>query len=476
MQPNPELEGFIKDQESYSDFRDYIEGLLRATIPDKYVKICMTEVMNSTVERKHVMKRFSDIEKNVAGVAADNKDQVGPFSIIRRAFTHSLVNDINLEALETLGDGVLNETVAMIIVTNWPNLLASAGHVANMKSYHSSNAQIAKYAEKLGFYRWIVRVPGQGLNSKERGDIFESFIGALVLIGEFYIGDQMGLAIARLFLNQFFKTVEWHPEDTEFYEPPKSLWNDFTLSLPKDQNVKKMILKSRQIDDIWKVTLIVEDVAETGGPLHKKCGENKLTFRARNRNRDLAETEVFHALRKKINLKRKDIIEQRRIKQSEKEDIFKYVKMLDQFNEKTGRNLFIPGSKKRGKRVFVRIEEEVSAVVGGKRLVYNMTITSAWAENTNIPGEAEIKATQEAYNKLITGKLFKPIPGADLDFYNPDEDVFKKPVSENQDLRKKAEIAPEDSKARTMAGRGDSKPQSRGRGRGNFKIKNLFDN
>ena len=345
----------------------------------------------------------------------------------------------------------------MIIVTNWPNLLANAGHVANMKRYHSSNAMISTYAEKLGFFRWIVRIPGQGLNSKERGDIFESFIGALVLIGEFYIGDQMGLAIARLFLNQFFKTVEWHPEDTEFYEAPKSLWNDWKMSLPQGQRVVKDVLKPRQIDDIWHLRLTIEDSAKEGGPIFQKTGKNMFQFYARNRSEQDAQTDVYLQLREKLNLKRSDISKQRRMKQESNPDIEKYVKQLEDIAG--DRKLRITGKTQRGNRIFVSIEETVTAYVGERQLVYDMTIATAWEKNTGNGRNAEIEATKKVVQKFINGDVYKPIPGADLDFSNPDEDVI--PSTKFTDTSK-TQI--KDSKVEK--GRGNS-TNGRGRGRGN---------
>lgn len=420
MEFNNDLDGFIKNQESYNDFRKYIENLLKSFIPDEYVKICMAERLDPKVQRTHVLKTFKTAETAVAGLNERNRVEVGPFAIIRRAFTHSFFNEMNLESLETLGDGVLNETVAMIIVGNWPNLLSSAGHVANMKKFYTNNTELGKYSERLGFLRWLVRIPGQGLGTKERGDIFESFVGALVLIGEFYIGDQMGLAMARLFLNQFFKTVDWFPENREYYEAPENLYNDWKNSLPENQR-PKFSVKITQIDEFQHVTLKIEDSVENG-PIFQKSGKSKHVFRAKARSSDDAKSQVFIQLRNTLDIKRKDIFEQRRLKQFKIPEIKEIIDALEKHSN--GRRLRLTGKDIRGGKIFVFIEETVTARVGGKTLEYDVTLVSASVPNDGNIRDAEIKASKIALEKFIAGDTHNIMPGIDLDFSNPDEDVI----------------------------------------------------
>ncbi len=342
----------------------------------------------------------------------------GPFSIIERAFTHISVSDINLESLETLGDAVLNEAVVMIIVTNWPNLTKEKGQVANMKKYHTSNENIAVYAQTLGLLPWIVRDKDIRLKEKERADVFESFIGALTMIGEFYIGDQMGLAIARLFLNKFFSEQEWHPGNPQFYEAPQNLYNDWKTSTPDAFRIKEFKNKYRNLQDKqWIYTFIVKDTKDekgTDGPIYRKTGKRKIELMGIADNKDDAERKVFKELALILNIKRGEINIQRRKKQEANPEINKLMTELEKLGKERGEEVYVPAKDFRGERFFIYIKAKRKEKLGKRILHYDETVASG-------SGATEVEALSNAVLKYSSKNLFKSILGTDVGLFDDQE-------------------------------------------------------
>ena len=464
-----DLIGFIENQKTYTEFREYMKALLSTFMPEEYLKIYMSTEMLPRANRKHVTKGFPETEEIPAK---------GPFAIIERAFTHEFVTTTNLESLETLGDGILNESVVMIIVGNWPNLLRQAGQVANMKKYHTNNIQIAKYADQMGFIRWVVRDRKAGLNGKERADIFESFIGALALIGEFYIGEQMGLAIARLFLNKFFAQQEWHPEDPEFYEGPENLVNDWKTSL-MGRPPKLETHFHEDEDGIWTFTLTAYDQESAGkGPIETRIGKKRLSYTHKARSKDDAKAPCYRQLAEELKLSREDISKERRAKQEANVLLKAQVERLEQYAASLAvpRELKIPARKTRGGNTYVFIKEVKKEQLGERMITYEATVASGWASGEN----AEVDAMKMAVDNLITGNEWHAISGTD-ETYNPDEIKTTVKVSTlpsksgpeggDKSFRPKSGPRPDrgdksfKSKSGPRPDRGD-RPQSTGRGRG----------
>ena len=451
MQTSNDLVGFIENQKTYNDFREYIKALLSTFMSEEYLKIYMSDEMLPRVNRRHVTKGYPETEEVPAK---------GPFEIIKRAFTHAFVSSVNLESLETLGDGVLNETVVMIIVGNWPNLLTQAGQVANMKKYHTNNVNIAKYAEQIGFVKWVVRDRRAGLNGKERADVFESFIGALVLIGEFYIGEQMGLAIARLFLNKFFAQQEWHPENPEFYESAENLWNDWKTSLSLRPPQLKKIPHYDEDSDVWTMTLRASDSeGREKGPIELRTGKKSLSFTRSARNKEDAEGLAFRELTDELKLRRADINTQRRQKQElnpemkvEVDRLEKYAASLD-----PPREVKIPARKMRGGISYVFIKEVKHAQLGSRTLTYEATVASGWAEGEN----QEVKAMKNAVTNFIAKAEWTSIAGTEEE-YNPDEITDNIKVSAEVPCKEKPKSGQGKSRheGKSSQGRGSSKPRS----------------
>lgn len=409
------MTGFLASHEKYDDFREFISRLLETFMDDTTRDIYMSEKVTQIKPRQLVFKKFPATEEKPLGVDDEQNIAEGPFAIIKRAFTHKYLTSVNMESLETLGDGILNETVTFIIVSNWPNILLQPAQVANMKKYHTNNVNIAKYAAKLGLIKWVVRHPNQGLDTKERADIFEALIGAIALIGEFYIGPQMGLAYARLFLTQFFATVEWYPENPGFYEAPETMYNDWTTALPGHARPKMKAKAKRDPDTgIWHYWCSVEDNPDSNvKAVTAKVGVPKITFSAQSREKDDAKHAVRTMIAKELKLSREDINIERDKKRAAMADIQKLVKEIVAKAQSMQFDVYVSGAKRAGQRTYVFVNEKVSSRMNDRVLKYERILVSG-------EGGSEKEALEDALNKLVRGRLRQTIAGFAYEIWNPD--------------------------------------------------------
>jgi len=455
MEQSRDLVGFIETHKTYKSFKEYIRALLSTFMPENYLQIYMSEEMDPTVNRSRITRGFPNAETHPAK---------GPFSIIERAFTHENVTTLNLETLETLGDAVLNAGVVMIIVLNWPVLMMQEELVANMKKYHTNNEIISKYAEQMGFVRWVVRDRKAGLDTKERADVFESFIGALVMIGEFYIGEQMGMAMAQLFLNRFFATQEWHPENPQFYEAAENLWNDWRNSLPESENNRpsKDIAYHEEEERKWTVTLTIRDKQQKPGekgPLERKCGKTRIEIVKIARAKKDAKSACYRELAQILDLKKTDIASSRQVKQSKNPEIRALIEKLDAAAAQMGKDVHIPARSLAGGTSYAFVKERMSDRIGGRTLKYEKTIASGWGTGKT----GEVDAIKMAVENFINGVYWTPVAGTDLYLENPDLIRDAIPVAvEKADKKPVREVKPKETqhkKPQGGRGRGQKKPE-----------------
>jgi dsRNA-specific ribonuclease len=477
-----DLAGFMANQETENNFKEYIRKLLSTFMSDKHMAIYMSEEVKRVVKRPTETYGPTEPDDRPAGVSEQGDAMLGPFHIIRRAFMHKYVSTISLENLETLGDVVLNEAAVMIITTNWPNLLHEAGRVADMKSYYTNNTNIAQYAHDLGFIRWIVRTKDQGLGSKERADVFESFVGAIVMIGEFFIGEQVGLMLARIFLNKFFATRKWYPEDPYFYSAPQNLWNDFKTSLPTEAKDKPFITPktkepyaTRNDKGFWIMSITVQDPEhmKEKGEIQKRLGVPFKKYTVSSRNKDDGKTELYQNLMKDLKLDRSDINKQRESKRAQNPSLSASMQRLKKWSEtqkstyQKHRIFEVPAPQKRGGKTFVFIREIKKEVVGSRNfasreLIYGKTVASGI-------GDSEEEALETAIKALEMKREFLSIPGTDEShIWNPDQEVITLESS-----RRGREFTPKSEHEEDNRGSGRGKG-SVGRGRGDKSSKSLI--
>lgn len=233
---------FIETQHgAYPTFKDYMRSLLSTFMIEEHLRIYLTEEM----EIIDVANRNGQKEKF---------PYFGPFDILKAAFTQKYLRSVNSENLETLGDAVLETGFNLFVFKNFPNV-TDPKLLSDMTQLYLSNAQFAIYAEKLGFLNWIQYDENLGLTLKDRGDVFESFVGALTMIGEYFIGHHIGNMIANEFIYRFYAFQEFRVEDRNFYYAAKSLHNDWQQALKK--RVQLTYNKEFQLPDTGEWIVVV---------------------------------------------------------------------------------------------------------------------------------------------------------------------------------------------------------------------------
>ena len=135
--------------------------------------------MNIFVKKHSSEKEIAKFLKNVLGIKPKNMD------IYKMAFTHSsassknaVINALNNERLEYLGDAVLSAVVADYLFKKFP--LHLEGPLTEMRSKIVCRAHLNKLSRKMGLTKLVMVEPKCHPNSLH-GDAFEALIGALYL-------------------------------------------------------------------------------------------------------------------------------------------------------------------------------------------------------------------------------------------------------------------------------------------------------
>lgn len=380
------------------EFRVYIKNLLSTFMPQKYLDIYMSdEVLPLKVTKP---------ELNVPPQASD---LYGPFTIIRQAFTSEFVSTVNLTTLEFYGDGALKAGLQSFMMINFPNWRA-AGTLNDVYSYYSDKYRLAAYSEQLDMPRWLIRDSVARVTFKEKSDIFESFIGALKMIGELYIGYMVGDAISRGFVEKFYATQEWFTDPREYDNTPKLL-NDWFLAVPaKDRPTLKpgRDKRGQQLADgthTYSMTMkgrIIRDL--TNGRTDEVTGSGADTYKA------IAERQAKEVLINELGITRETIEEIRAVKR----DSPAWREQKERLESKFPKRKFhYPAAKARGGGRYIMIQELREPAIGTKRLPFYETVSSGF-------GFDEIEAFKEAVDNLIVGKVFTPVSGQNVFLEDPD--------------------------------------------------------
>lgn len=377
-------------------FREFMRGLLSTFMPEKYLRIYLSTSMKPIVEQPRVVGK-TPTERIAVG---------GPFEILEIAFTHSFVSNRNLEVLETLGDAILESSVTLFILMNWPNM-REAGRIANMKKFYVNNEQLSKYADQLTFPRYLKRDALAGLKLKDKADTFESFIGALTLIGEYYIGDHMGEAIARTFLAKFYALQEWYPDNPTYYDTASNLYNDWRNALPDDRKPSYNVTYKQSADGVWRVVVTIsgKEVLDMTGSKPTLRGTGEAQFKAAAKERALAQ------IHEQLGLERATIERVRRSKRVENPEMQRQMQILQ--NTFPDRKLTITRREARGGKSFVFIEEEIQTTSGSMTITFTETRARGMGDN-------EAEAIRDAVSRITSGNIYTPIQASNLNLENPD--------------------------------------------------------
>jgi len=135
--------------------------------------------LNIFVKKHSSEKEITKFLKNVLGIRPKNLD------VYKMAFIHSsassknaVINALNNERLEYLGDAVLNTVVADFLFKKFP--LHLEGPLTEMRSKIVCRDHLNKLSYKMGLNKFVIIEPKCRPNSIQ-GDTFEALIGALYL-------------------------------------------------------------------------------------------------------------------------------------------------------------------------------------------------------------------------------------------------------------------------------------------------------
>lgn len=386
------LRKFIKeDNDKYETFEEFLRALLSTFMPEKYLQICMSEKMEMLPQA---------IQKGQNRQIAT----AGPLDFFRAAFTQRYVRSFNSENLETLGDSVLKSLLMLFFFKNWPNI-SDPKYLTDLSQFYENNDQFAGYSEQLGFIKWIQADPVAGLTVKDRGDVFEAFVGALVMVGEYFIGDFMGQFMATEFIFKFYRLQEWHIEDRSFYNVAASLFNDWVQS-QQSKKPKKILSIDKQLPDgTWMVIL-----AWKGEIIQKITGDSIITAEGLGIKKSAANENAYIALTNRLGITRETIDLLR--SENREPEIIVQEERLKKLNPKAE----ILRLDKRAGLSIAYIREPVEKQIGGNKFtIQEVTYRGRGAT----PLEAITDVVNNYINKI--GK-FRPLPYNE-DIMNPDISV-----------------------------------------------------
>lgn len=138
-----------------------------------------------------------------------------------KAFTHETVDPYNnYEVFEHYGDLVLKCLFTKYLLTIFPGL--KVHEYAIMQNNYQDRKPQGQMADKLGFIK-LLRVNERAIQDMEkvRGDVFESFFGALFTIGD-EITDGLGAAVCYNTIVSIYENVEISTERSK--QDPKTIY------------------------------------------------------------------------------------------------------------------------------------------------------------------------------------------------------------------------------------------------------------
>ncbi|MFS8158629.1 MAG: ribonuclease III domain-containing protein [Candidatus Roizmanbacteria bacterium] len=376
-----ELREFIKNENTFKSFEAYMGALLSTFIPPEHVKIYLS--------------------KSHPTLAGKPSGLTSPFNVIEMAFTHKFVSDYNLEGLEALGDAILHSALILFIRMNWP-AINEAGLIDNMARYYGNNTQLATASMRLGFPKWLRRDAQAGLTGKDKADIFESFVGSLVMIGEYYIGEHYGEIYGRRFVTKYFQLVDWYPDHPEFYDVPTKLYNDWSNSIPPYQRPKikspKEAIRTSDGMHIYPITI--------SGPIIKEMiGVESFYAEGQSPYKKEAQKQAFAEVVAKLKLTRKTI-EEIRVEKRSKSEFKVQIEKLQAFAKEKETEFFLTRAEYRGDKTFVFIKENRKEKSSKGKTLHHMTTVARGM------GNDELEAATDAIDKLRNGDRYLTLVGS----------------------------------------------------------------
>lgn len=177
------------------NFEHFINTLLRRCVPHKGFKKVIPEekIVDALIKRK-VYKSFEIV-------------------FVHKSYNQDSMSGDNYEIHEFLGDPLLNSCVAHYIHNRFPKIV-SIKWLTRLKHNFMSQKMCAKFAEQLGFFRFIKYAKRVEVELEDRSesnkvymslleDVFEAFIGKLNEV----VNEETKSMAGYLFIYNFIKSL-----------------------------------------------------------------------------------------------------------------------------------------------------------------------------------------------------------------------------------------------------------------------------
>lgn len=203
--------------------------------------------------------------------------------IFEQAFTHKTANENNnYEALEMIGDSILNFCVVEYLSNRFPDLMntdgSGVGTLARLKINLVSKSVFSNFAEKLNFGDYIASdmlVRRDEMDSILE-DTFEAFQGALITVikkcdPNYRKGYLVGLGPVYRIISYFLDSMEISLKYEDLYDAKTRFKNAMTMN-----DLKSEISYSQMVDSNGRIvfTVILKMVLKTG-PVQWKAQDFK---------------------------------------------------------------------------------------------------------------------------------------------------------------------------------------------------------
>ena len=138
------------------------------------------------------------------------------YKVFRKAFTHASIDiNENYEVLELLGDAKLDAAFKDFLYFKFPSV-SSPQIFTILDTFFLSKSYLAQLSDKYHLSDYIITKEPLTIDDKE--DLFESFLGALFVVGDKEIQRHMGDVYVTEFVHKVFEKEDVQVEDFAKYK------------------------------------------------------------------------------------------------------------------------------------------------------------------------------------------------------------------------------------------------------------------
>ncbi|GIW70146.1 MAG: hypothetical protein KatS3mg101_0893 [Patescibacteria group bacterium] len=190
-----------KSNKKKNRFESFVESIPQEIKVEKENRVAWVKAL-----RKHLSSLLKPITDDVSSLLDGEKTRVW-----MQAFIHSSYDpEFNYERLETLGDSILKYVFRKYLFQRFPKI--SSAQITNFDTYYMSKNYQASISNKLKLNLFLLTK--DDINSMSISeDLFESFIGALDVVGDM-IDFGFGSVLVFKFIRFIFDDVEFNDKRT----------------------------------------------------------------------------------------------------------------------------------------------------------------------------------------------------------------------------------------------------------------------